>query len=197
MYAFASFFSLSFLLIKSICFILFLFHSLLALWSFSSVKSCLLHSFSPWSISLLKKKLVPLKANAFITVLPSVNNTDDILFFYQPHVNYMMMPHYLYHACVHLCHICFYMVSVLYWHRFFASVTFCSDYLRVNVINSFNCFNHVRPYTWNHHVYSLLIAQKHCGLLGIYRTSWKVFLSTVKPMVAKRDIMFKRQPLQL
>ena len=46
----------------------------------SSVKLCLLLSFSPWSISLLEKKLVPLKANVFITLRQIVSNIDFIYF---------------------------------------------------------------------------------------------------------------------
>ena len=51
-----------------------------ALWSLSIVKSCLLRSSSPWSVSLLKTKLVPLKANALNTAPPIVNNNDAIYF---------------------------------------------------------------------------------------------------------------------
>ena len=66
--------------IKPNCFIRSLFHSFLALWSFSSAKSCLLRSSSPWSVSLLKTKLLPLKADAFTTTPPIVNNNDAIYF---------------------------------------------------------------------------------------------------------------------
>ena len=66
--------------IKLSRFIRSLFHSSLVLWSFSSTKSGLLRSSSPWSVSLLKKKLVPLKANAFTTEPTFVNNNDAIYF---------------------------------------------------------------------------------------------------------------------
>ena len=56
-------------------------HLSLFLWSLSSVKPYLLRSFAPWSVSLLKKKLVPLRANAFVTAPPIVNNTDPICHF--------------------------------------------------------------------------------------------------------------------
>ena len=75
------FFSGSLLLIKSSRFIRPLFQSSLAIWSFSSHKSCLLRSSSPWSMSQLKTKLVRLKANVFTTAPPIVNNKDAI--FYQ------------------------------------------------------------------------------------------------------------------
>ena len=52
MHAPASLFSRSLLLTKSSHFIRSLFHSSLALWSFSGVKSCLLFSPSPWSVNL-------------------------------------------------------------------------------------------------------------------------------------------------
>ena len=70
MYAFASFVSRSFLLIKSSRLILFSFYLSLAV----SVV------FQAPNVRLLNKKLVPLKANAFMTAPPLVNNTDAILF---------------------------------------------------------------------------------------------------------------------
>ena len=73
-------FSRSHLLIKSSQFIRFLFHSSLALWSFSSAKSRLLRSSLSWSVSLLKTKLVPLKANTFTTA-PSIVNNNDATYF--------------------------------------------------------------------------------------------------------------------
>ena len=73
-------FSHSLLLIKSSLFIPSSFHLPLVLWGFSSAKSCLLRFFSPWSVSLLKTTLVPLKANAFITAPPIVTNNDAIYF---------------------------------------------------------------------------------------------------------------------
>ena len=66
--------------IKSSRFIRSLFHSSLALWSFLSAKSCLLCSSSPWSMSLLKTKLVPLKTNALTTAPLIVTNNDAIYF---------------------------------------------------------------------------------------------------------------------
>ena len=44
-----------------------LFHSSLAFWSFSSAKSCLSRSSSPWSVRLLKTKLLPIKVNKKIS----------------------------------------------------------------------------------------------------------------------------------
>ena len=73
-YALASFLLCGFLLMKSYCFILLLLHLSLSFWSFSSAKLYVLHSLSSWSIRLWKKKIVPLKANAFITAPPIVNN---------------------------------------------------------------------------------------------------------------------------
>ena len=79
-YALVSFFSCSYLAIKSSRFILSLFHFSLAHWSVSTAKSFLLRLFPPWFISLLKGRLVPLKSNAFITEPSMVNNTDIIYF---------------------------------------------------------------------------------------------------------------------
>ena len=73
-------FSRSLLLIKSSRFIRSLLHSSLARCIFSSGKSCLLLSSSPWSVNLLKTKLVPLKGNVFTTAPPIVNNNDAIYF---------------------------------------------------------------------------------------------------------------------
>ena len=68
------------LLVKWGCLILSSIHLSPALWNFSSVKSCLLRSFSPWSANLLKKILVPLRTNACITETPIGNNADTIYF---------------------------------------------------------------------------------------------------------------------
>ena len=57
-----------------------LFYPSLAFWSFSSAKLCPLCYFAPWSVSILKTKLVPLKASAFTTAPSIVNNTDAIYF---------------------------------------------------------------------------------------------------------------------
>ena len=77
-------FSRSPLVIKSSRLIGSLFHSSLALWSFSSSKSCLLHSSSLWSVNPLNRKLVLLNAvalNAVLkTLLRNVNNNDAIYF---------------------------------------------------------------------------------------------------------------------
>ena len=77
---FLHFFFFFIFLIRSRRFIRSLFHSYLALWSFSSAKSCLLRYSVPWSGSLLKTNLVPLKTSAFTTAPRIVYNTDAIYF---------------------------------------------------------------------------------------------------------------------
>ena len=80
MYALVSFFSISLLLIKLSRFIQSLFYSSLALWIFSSAKSCVLRSYSPWSVSMLKRIFVLLKANVYTKAPPILNNNDAIYF---------------------------------------------------------------------------------------------------------------------
>ena len=94
----------------------------LALWIFSIAKSSFWRSFLPWSIVLLKKKLMPLKVNALITAPPIVNNTDAIYFLATRRKLFWhkMMPrnltkstHYFYLVCVYGYYICFYMVLTM------------------------------------------------------------------------------------
>ena len=78
-YTLASFFWCRLLLIKSIRLISFSFYSSLAFSNVSNAKTCLFCSYSLWSVTFLKKKLVLLKANAFITELPIANNIATLL----------------------------------------------------------------------------------------------------------------------
>ena len=96
--------------------------NILALWIFSIAKSSFWRSFLPWSIVLLKKKLMPLKVNALITAPPIVNNTDAIYFLATRRKLFWhkMMPqnltkstHYFYLVCVYGYYICFYMVLTM------------------------------------------------------------------------------------
>lgn len=105
-------------------FTLSLFHSSLDFWSFFSTNSCLLRSFSQWSTYFLRKKLLPLKTNGFITASPIVNNTDAV--FCQSQVTFVatscatkaswsitVVTNYLQFVSFYVYHIWFYMVTVL------------------------------------------------------------------------------------
>ena len=56
------------------------FYSSLALWKLLIAKSCLLCSSSQWSVTLLKTKLVSLKANA-LNMAPPIVNKNDVIYF--------------------------------------------------------------------------------------------------------------------
>lgn len=42
-------------------------------------------------------------------------------------------------------------------------------------------------------VLALLLAQIHGWLVGIYNTSWKVLLGTVKPLLVKQDNLVQKK----